>query len=68
MRRFVAAELPGVFDAVDEGAQGKPIGDYIVDDKSINPTLPGYDWGWIASTFGEPVLDAAPRGLLPSRR
>lgn len=68
MRRFVAAELPGVFDAIDEGNVGKPLGDYFIDDKSINPTLPGYDWSWIANTFGEPVLDAAPRGLLPSRR
>jgi hydroxymethylpyrimidine pyrophosphatase-like HAD family hydrolase len=60
---FVNRELPGVFDAIDDGTQGKPVADYYIDDKSLNPALPGYDWEWIGHTFGEPELDAAPQPL-----
>ncbi len=35
MLNFVATELPDVFDAVDDGVQGKPGADLFIDDKAL---------------------------------
>lgn len=35
MLDFVAAKLPGVFDAIDDGAGGKPSVDCFVDDRAL---------------------------------
>lgn len=35
MLDFVAIELPGVFDAVDDGRQGKPCVDLFLDDRAV---------------------------------
>ncbi len=56
MLDFVAAELPGVFDAIDDGAGSKPICDLFVDDKAVSfgKGLNGMSWYDIASVYGEP--------------
>ena len=35
MLAFVAAELPGVFDAISDGSEGKPCGAQFIDDRSL---------------------------------
>jgi hypothetical protein len=56
MLDFVAAELPGVFDAIDDGSGSKPICDLFVDDKAVSfgKGLNGMSWYDIASVYGEP--------------
>ncbi len=55
MCRFVASELPGVFAAVDDGRQGKPVGvDLFIDDKAIGLGPLGLEWKQIAYRLGEP--------------
>lgn len=54
MLDFVAMHLPGVFDAVDDGASGKPNVDRFVDDRSLRPGrgVGGVTWPEIAELFG----------------
>lgn len=54
MIEFVAQELPGIFDAIDDGAQGKPSVDYFIDDKSIRfgAGFGGVSWPQIAKLYG----------------
>lgn len=56
MVAFVNAVLPGVFNAIDDGAQGKPLADLFIDDKALNPLRAGgptsSGWDWIARTYG----------------
>ena len=47
MIQFVKKELPGVFDAIDDGVQGKPDVDLFIDDKM----LARIDWPAIRSTY-----------------
>jgi hypothetical protein len=61
-----------VFDAIDDGAQGKPLCDLFIDDKNVNPTggsllVPG--WVTIARTYGVPAGpgDVIRRALLSER-
>jgi hypothetical protein len=59
---FVAKELPGVFDAIDDGRQGKPHVDMFIDDRATRfgqGTL-GMGWAQIAASFGQPDYSAAP--------
>lgn len=51
MLDFVAAELPGVFAAVDDGLQGKPLADVFIDDRAMS-----MDAGWphISLLYGAP--------------
>lgn len=51
MLSFVQAELPGVFDAIDDGSCGKPLVDFFIDDKALSAS----GWGEIADAYGEPV-------------
>lgn len=57
MVAFVNRELPGVFDAIDDGQQGKPLADLFIDDKVVNVVNAGgplsSGWPWIASTYGD---------------
>ena len=48
MVEFVEAELPGIFDAIDDGLAGKPTVDKFIDDKA-GPV----DWFEIASQYGD---------------
>jgi hypothetical protein len=57
MLDLVARELPGVFDDVVGGSEGKPAVDLFVDDKAVRlgDDLGGFSWGDVARTFGEPA-------------
>jgi len=57
MLAFTAKELPGVFDAIDDGVQGKPHADLFLDDKAmrIGPGVLGATWLVVAQVYGEPV-------------
>lgn len=52
MLRFVDEKLPGVFDAVDDGRQGKPNVDLTIDDRTIG-LVPGAGWGRLVHLYGE---------------
>jgi beta-phosphoglucomutase-like phosphatase (HAD superfamily) len=55
MLDFVAAELPGVFHAIDDGVQGKPAADVYLDDRGIRFGGPdGVSWSELAAVYGEP--------------
>lgn len=56
---FVNTELPGVFDAVDDGQQGKPSADLYLDDKALCLGYGVYGVGWreVANMYGD--LEAA---------
>jgi hypothetical protein len=46
--------LAGIFDAIDDGRQGKPMADLFIDDKGIKFGGPdGMDWPAIADLYGE---------------
>lgn len=57
MLTFVAEKLPGVFDAVDDGVQGKPSADMYIDDKALRLGHGAYAALWynVAMMHGEPV-------------
>lgn len=60
MVEFVEAELPGLFNAVDDGAAGKFEFDLVIDDKAIrfgDKRLSGMDWSDIATRYGAPVYE-----------
>lgn len=55
MIAFVDAELPGIFDAVDEGDSGKPPADVFIDDKALRYAphgLAGHTWATIDRMLG----------------
>lgn len=54
MVAFVAAELPGVFAAIDDGFQGKPAADLFIDDRALRfgPGALGLSWLDIAASYG----------------
>jgi hypothetical protein len=56
MLDFVERELPGVFDAIDDGTAGKPLVDCFIDDKCVRVGYgPGAGtWDRIAYLYGEP--------------
>lgn len=56
MIEFVATRLPGVFDAIDDGASGKPHADRFIDDRSLRPGrgMGGVSWFDISEMFGVP--------------
>lgn len=57
MLDFIGRELPGVFDAVDDGRQGKPIVDIFIDDHAVRlgPGVLGVGWRGITEMYGQPV-------------
>ena len=67
MVRFVEAELPGIFDAIDDGMGGKPLVDLILDDKALKfgRSSGGLGWPLIAQFYGEmptPAVDTPDEG------
>lgn len=50
---FVNEKLPGLFDAIDDGLQGKPNADLFIDDKAITFGPLGMHWGQIAARYGD---------------
>jgi len=60
MIEFVERELPGVFDAIDDGLAGKFSFDLVIDDKAMAMRGPA-TWARIARVYGEtePLYDAA---------
>lgn len=60
MVAFVEAELPRLFNAVDDGAAGKFEFDLVIDDKAIrfgDKRLSGMSWPDIATRYGAPVYE-----------
>lgn len=56
MLKFVERELPGVFDVIDDGLQGKPLADLFIDDKALRYGFGADALGWstIAAHYGQP--------------
>lgn len=54
MLAFVSAELPGVFDAIDDGLQGKPLADVFIDDRALSfgDGVDRIGWTQIAHLYG----------------
>lgn len=59
MVAFVEKELPGVFDAIDDGLAGKPNVDLFIDDKALTLRGPG-TWTRIAHTYGDEQGEETP--------
>lgn len=53
MYHFVETQLDGLFDAIDDGRQGKIEADVYIDDRSIGFGMRGIDWPEIAGLYGE---------------
>lgn len=66
MLDFVFAELPDVFDAIDDGKGGKPEADLFVDDKALRVGYGTTAVGWyqLAVMYGDP--QALLGGPIPS--
>lgn len=63
---FVDLELPGVFHAVDDGMQGKPVVDLFIDDKAYSPSGQGSPvWEQVGRDLGTDWA-AAGGSMLPS--
>lgn len=60
MLDFVAKELPAVFDAIDDGMQGKPMADVFIDDRALTYGQAADRIGWeqIAQLYGAPSARA----------
>lgn len=52
MLDFCATELAGVFDAVDDGLQGKPLADLFVDDRAAEFGADHKGWLELAHLYG----------------
>lgn len=52
---FIGAELPGLFDMIDDGRQGKVSADMYIDDKGLRIGLDpiALDWGEVVQMLGE---------------
>ena len=53
MVAFCEAELPAIFDAIDDGRQGKPNANLFIDDKAVTFGPLGMNWRQIAAIYGE---------------
>lgn len=54
MVHFCDSSLPGIFNAIDDGRQGKPAADIFIDDKGIRFGGPdGMEWPEIAALYGD---------------
>ena len=53
MAAWVATHLPGVFDAIDDGGQGKPDVDLFIDDRALSAhSTRGGGWAVILNRYG----------------
>lgn len=70
MCAFVSRELPGVFHAIDDGMQGKPIADLYLDDRALRmgPGPGAVGWARVAEAFGEPAAAPLARRVAGARR
>ena len=59
MVEFVNHELSGIFDAIDDGVQGKPSADVYLDDKALRLGPGAQTWASVADMYGEPVRRSA---------
>jgi len=55
MMDFAMTELPGIFDAIDDGEQGKPSADVYLDDKALRLGPTSQTWASVADMYGEPI-------------
>jgi hypothetical protein len=57
MLDFISRYLPGVFDAIDDGAGGKPSVDLFIDDRAIRFGVGPFSvaWDYIGHVYGERV-------------
>lgn len=53
MLAFVEQRLQGVFDAIDDGAAGKPQVDFFIDDKAFRMDMLGTAWQALARRYGK---------------
>ena len=60
MLAFVRTELAGIFDAVDDGLQGKPLADVFIDDRALSfgDGADRIGWTQIATLYGAPPARA----------
>jgi len=65
---FVATELPGLFDVIDDGRQGKPQADLFIDDKcvQIGHGVFGSNWSRLTLIYGEPIYGSEESNNVPS--
>jgi hypothetical protein len=65
MIQFVNQELPGIFDAIDDGLGGKPSVDLFIDDKAMAFRGPA-TWARVQRVYGEEdvLFDEPPLALL----
>jgi hypothetical protein len=57
MVSFIQREAPGIFDAIDDGQQGKPLADIFIDDRALTFGPRGMDWAEIAAVYGSDKAD-----------
>lgn len=60
---FVAKELPGVFSAIDDGMQGKPVADLFLDDRGLRLGVGplSASWATVSQIYGEPAYNLGGR-------
>jgi hypothetical protein len=66
MLAFVKANLPGVFDVIDDGSLGgKPPADLSIDDRCVRIGfgLSGVSWQEVADAYGQPGFPLAVEGM-----
>jgi hypothetical protein len=58
MLDFISKYLPGVFDAIDDGAGGKPNADLFIDDRAIRFGVgpSSVAWDYIGHVYGERIV------------
>lgn len=63
MLDFVAKELPGMFEVIDDGVQGKPIADLFIDDRGLRlgSGPMAVSWSVVSQIYGEPVFSGGER-------
>lgn len=59
MVEFVTKELPGVFDSIDDGSQGKVSADLFIDDRNFAFKGEAGSWDEIRGILGEEAQDVA---------
>lgn len=54
MVEFCEQSLPGLFDAIDDGLQGKPLADVFIDDRAVEFGVGARGWSDLMSIYGAP--------------
>lgn len=69
MLKFVEEQLPGIFDCIDYGNQGKPSADLFIDDRALRlgGGMASVDWGYIRGVYGASLpVDGSPQRNPPT--